>query len=641
MSTQNTLQDNSFLQGGKYTIVETLGQGGFGITYLAEQTMLERKVAIKEFFMKELCERDESTSHVTLGTEGSRETVNRFREKFLKEARNLAKLNHPNVVRIIDVFEENGTAYYVMEYCENGSLAAKVKDQGYMSEPVATRYIIHVAEALDYIHQRRMNHLDVKPANIMLNEKDDAVLIDFGLSKQYNAGGQQTSTTPVGISEGYAPMEQYKQGGVGEFSPETDIYALGATFFKLLTGVTPPSASDINEDGVPVDELKSKGVSLKAINVICKAMESRKRDRMKNVRLFIDGLQAESTPTTQDDNEATVLTIENQRVEDERKCKAKEEAEREVREAEKQRKRDAKATAKKKGNSTKKWLGISVVSAIVLGGIITITNKSGRDNISEASAQHQENSLNDATSATVSSGSRLASYNNGELYVDGVIYKMIPVAGGTFTMGATSEMEFPDSDEKPTHQVTVSGFSIGQTEVTQSLWEAVMDNNPSYFKGDNRPVENVSWNDCKSFISKLNSLTGKNFRLPTEAEWEFAARGGNNSNHTQYSGSSKIGYVAWYYGNSGNQTHPVAQKQANELGIYDMSGNVCEWCSDWYGNYSSSSQTNPTGAFNGPYLVYRGGSWSSSARYCRSSNRLNYIAGYRNRNLGLRLCLSE
>ena len=217
-----TLHPNTLLQGGRYKIIKTLGKGGFGITYLALQSGLERQVAVKEFFMKDCCERNESTSHVTLGTSGAREQVSRFREKFLKEARNIAKLNHPNIVRIIDVFEENGTAYYAMEYAEGGSLKDKVEAQGHLSESVATRYIAQVAEALDYIHQRKMNHLDVKPGNIMLTENDDAVLIDFGLAKQYDAvTGGQTSTTPVGISEGYAPMEQYKQGGVGEFTPET------------------------------------------------------------------------------------------------------------------------------------------------------------------------------------------------------------------------------------------------------------------------------------------------------------------------------------------------------------------------------------------------------------------------------------
>ena len=288
-----TLHPNTLLQGGRYKIIKTLGKGGFGITYLALQSGLERQVAVKEFFMKDCCERNESTSHVTLGTSGAREQVGRFREKFLKEARNIAKLNHPNIVRIIDVFEENGTAYYVMEYAEGGSLADKVTAEGHLSESVAIRYIAQVAEALDYIHQRKMNHLDVKPGNIMLTENDDAVLIDFGLAKQYDAAtGGQTSTTPVGISEGYAPMEQYKQGGVGEFTPETDIYALGATFFKLLTGVTPPSASDVMEDGVPVDKLRAYGVSQTVIDVISKAMESRKKNRQNDVVTFMKELNA-------------------------------------------------------------------------------------------------------------------------------------------------------------------------------------------------------------------------------------------------------------------------------------------------------------------------------------------------------------
>ena len=286
-----SLQSGSVLQNGKYKILSTLGQGGFGITYLAENTMLEGKVAIKEFFFKDYCNRDEATSHVTIPTEGNRELVERFKQKFIKEARTIFRLNHPNIIRILDIFEENATAYYVMEYCEGGTLDDKIRGMGYLPEPLATRYILQVAEALDYIHQHKVNHLDVKPANIMLNELDATVLIDFGLSKQYDAAGGQTSTTPVGISEGYAPLEQYMQGGVGEFSPQTDIYALGATFFKLLTGTTPPGASAINEYGVPIDTLKSKGVSQAAIQVICKAMESRKRDRMKTVCEFIDGLK--------------------------------------------------------------------------------------------------------------------------------------------------------------------------------------------------------------------------------------------------------------------------------------------------------------------------------------------------------------
>ena len=223
-----------------------------------------------------------------------------------------------------------------------------------------------------------------------------------------------------------------------------------------------------------------------------------------------------------------------------------------------------------------------------------------------------------------------------------LINNMVYVSSGTFTMGATSEQgSDAESDEKPTHSVTLSSYYICKYEVTQALWRAVMGSNPSYFKGDNLPVERVSWNDCQTFINRLNSYTGRNFRLPTEAEWEFAARGGNYSRHYKYSGSNYIGDVAWYGDNSDSRTHPVGTKQPNELGLYDMSGNVYEWCSDWYGSYSSYSQSNPTGPNGGSNRVLRGGSWYYCARYCRSSYRGNRTPGHSYFHLGLRLVLSQ
>ena len=225
--------------------------------------------------------------------------------------------------------------------------------------------------------------------------------------------------------------------------------------------------------------------------------------------------------------------------------------------------------------------------------------------------------------------------------VNGVSFKMVGVEGGTFTMGATSEQGTSDpyDDEYPTHDVTLSDFAIGETEVTQELWQAVMGSNPSSFSGTNLPVEEVSWNDCQTFITKLNQLTGKNFRLPTEAEWEYAARGGNKSKGYKYAGSNTLSDVAWYGDNSSSKTHPVQQKQANELGLYDMSGNVYEWCQDWFGGYSSSAQTNPTGPVSGSYRVGRGGSWSGSAGYCRVSLRYSYTPANYFNVLGLRLAL--
>ena len=224
-----------------------------------------------------------------------------------------------------------------------------------------------------------------------------------------------------------------------------------------------------------------------------------------------------------------------------------------------------------------------------------------------------------------------------------LIDDMVKVTGGTFSMGATSEQGGDAyGDEKPTHKVTLSDYYMCKYEVTQALWKAVMGGNPSRFKGDNLPVEQVSWIDCKRFIEKLNSLTGLRFRLPTEAEWEFAARGGNNSRGYKYAGGNTIGDVAWYDGNSSSRTHPVGTKKANELGLYDMSGNVWEWCSDWYGSYSSSLQTNPAGpstGSTGSNRVGRGGCWYLHAGYCRVSHRYYYYHGHSYNYLGLRLAL--
>ncbi|MBO6025765.1 MAG: SUMF1/EgtB/PvdO family nonheme iron enzyme [Bacteroidales bacterium] len=227
--------------------------------------------------------------------------------------------------------------------------------------------------------------------------------------------------------------------------------------------------------------------------------------------------------------------------------------------------------------------------------------------------------------------------------VNGVSFKMVFVEGGTFQMGATSEQgDDAYADENPVHSVTLSGYYMGETEVTQELWQAVMGSNPSSFSGTNLPVESVSWNDIvNDFLPKLNQATGQNFRLPTEAEWEFAARGGKNSKSYKYAGSSTIENVAWYIDNSSNMSHAVKTKTANELGLYDMSGNVWEWCSDWYGDYSSGSQTNPTGPSSGSYRVLRGGSWSYNARICRVSYRSNYDPDYGNGNRGFRLVLPQ
>ena len=226
---------------------------------------------------------------------------------------------------------------------------------------------------------------------------------------------------------------------------------------------------------------------------------------------------------------------------------------------------------------------------------------------------------------------------------DGQTIEMVKVKGGSFTMGTSAGTEEGSDWEKPQHKVTITrNYLIGKYEVTQALWQAVMGENPSRFKGEELPVENVSWNDCKEFIYRLNAITGKNFRLPTEAEWEYAARGGNESQHYKYSGSDKLPDVAWYGDNSNERTHPVGTKRPNELGIYDMTGNVVEWCEDDSRTYQYDSQVNPIGPLNTSFRVFRGGAWTYRDGYgCSNSSRAHRAKDNRSEDFGLRLAMSE
>lgn len=250
--------------------------------------MLGGMVAIKEFFFKDCCEREEGTTSVVVPTKSNTELVDRFKQKFMKEARTIFALSHPNIVSIHDLFEENGTAYYVMEYIKGESLNDIVKEKGKLSLPNALLYINKVAEALKYLHSKNIAHLDIKPSNLMVRiEDNDIRVIDFGLSKQYDGEtGGQTSTTPVGISTGYAPIEQYRQGGVSIFSPQTDIYSLAATLFKLITGNTPPEPMSILDEGLP--ELPID-IPQNICDAIEKGMEVKKNKRSATVDEWKNG----------------------------------------------------------------------------------------------------------------------------------------------------------------------------------------------------------------------------------------------------------------------------------------------------------------------------------------------------------------
>ena len=686
------LKTGASLQGGKYKIEKVLGKGGFGITYLAYQQGLNRYVAVKEFFMSDYCNREESTCAFSIPSVGSREMVEKYKSKFVKEAQTIAELDNPHIVPIYDVFEENGTAYYVMKHIGGGSLSSLVKKGKAMPVDLALKYVRQVAEALAYCHERNIAHLDVKPGNILIQD-GVAVLIDFGISKHYNEDGDQTSSTPIGISKGYAPFEQYKKGGVTTFSPVTDIYSLGAVLFRLVTGQTPPDADEVNEEGLP--EFPSD-IPQYVQDAITAAMQPKKKDRPQSVD---DLLAMLVEPTVEDeDSEDTELTDEVDPSEEDsgdesEKTPAKplnkrllygiaggllaavavvlcilwgisSSERRELAESDQTQYLSLISSADRLSRNES---GLSEAMALYDSAAVYETQYAGTrfsnlfdqnalsasskvqsqiDSIAKVRQQETEERLRRELAAAEQARKereeaerkmRETGYSNGILKVNGIEYPMVYVSGGSFMMGSDDSEAF--SNEKPVHRVTLSSYRIGKYEVTQELWEAVMGRNRSHFKGSRRPVENVSWDDCQTFIRKLNSLTGQTFKLPTEAQWEFAARGGNSSNGYKYSGSDDIDNVGWYYDNSGHTTHNVGTKSPNELGIYDMSGNVLEWCRDYYGSYSSSSQTNPEGPSSGSYQVYRGGGFFVSPRECRVSLRFDHEARYRGDYLGLRLCL--
>ncbi|MDE6696712.1 MAG: serine/threonine protein kinase, partial [Muribaculaceae bacterium] len=303
------LREGSELQNGKYRILRVLGQGGFGITYLAENTLLDRKVAIKEFFPKDFCGRD-NTSHLTLGTQNNAETVEKLKTRFLKEAKNIAKLDHTGIIKIHDIFEENNTAYYVMDYIEGENLNEIVKRQGPLSEAKAVQYIQKVGVALDYIHSRNMTHFDVKPANIMVRRSDDQpILIDFGLSKQYDSHGDATSTLMQGVSHGYSPIELYNPGSLSSFSPQTDVYSLGATLYFLLTGRVPPPASDLLENGIimPPDFSDSNATAIQNAMSICRTKRPLQISAFTEQLSIQSNNQKPSQESVSDTNEDTVF----------------------------------------------------------------------------------------------------------------------------------------------------------------------------------------------------------------------------------------------------------------------------------------------------------------------------------------------
>ena len=610
---EGTLPVGTMLYHGRYRVERFLAAGGFGNTYLARDVQFDELVAIKEFFLASMCGRGDGSNDVVISLVTKQKEFEAHREKMRKEAKRLRALQHPNIVKVRDLFDENGTTYYVMDFIPGQSLRSKLKQQHrpFSEAEVMQKLLPQLLDALETVHAEGIWHLDLNPANMMVDDQGKVVLIDFGASKQFHSvEGQSLSTSSVvAYTQGYAPAEQLN-GKLEKFGPWTDLYALGGTLYNLLTNQNPPDYSEIIDNANFFEE-RMPSVSAPTIQLIKWLMSQGINHRPKSVAEVRDFLRPDFP---KDDGGTKVVKPQTSKV------------------------NPSKLAAFKNRIKVKKvWVGLACVMVTILVGVAVLSGVADRLKESDSPKPVERTAM-----TTEQKNDRRNLTSEQETAIDELMSNMVKVEGGTFTMGAISEQGSDAwDDEKPTHSVTLSSFYLCKYEVTQALWRAVMGDNPSSFKGDNLPVEQVSWYDCQTFISRLNNLTGKNFRLPTEAEWEYAARGGNRSRGYKYSGSNALSDVAWYEDNSGHKTHPVGSKSPNELGLYDMSGNVWEWCSDWTGTYSSTAQTHPTGPSGGSRRVNRGGSWYSGARLCRSSIRDSHEPVYFGGGLGLRLALSQ
>ncbi len=541
------LQPGAVLCGGKYIIEKKIGEGGFGITYKAAQQGLNRVVCIKEYFLAGRCTRE--THAYTVYVQGdSQNLFEKYRQAFVREAKMLAALHHPNIVDVIDVFDENNTSYMVMAFIEGESLQSVVEQRGRLRYQEVVNYIAQVTNAVGYIHDRHILHRDIKPDNIMITADYKAILIDFGSAREFEQDKTQVHTSI--LTHGYAPTEQYTSNS--RKGAYTDIYAIGATMYYLLTGQVPIEAAARLTEVMATPKELVPDIPEEANRTILKAMQLKAENRHQTVREFMDDLC---------NVKPSVLVDE---------------------------------TIGVSSSNKKMWLLllIPIMIIVALVAYLILFQWGGDDD-------KRNNKKGFVT------------YD----FVGNNAYPMILVEGGKFIMGTDKTEE----EDCTPHQVTLSDYYIGQFEVSQDLWVKIMGENPSLYQNPKKgllPVENVSFDEVQRFISRLNKRTGKRFSLPTEAQWEYAARGGSKSKATRFAGS-KYPNTIWY--DKDNPFEVKFEPSVNELGIYQMSGNVAEWCLDYYDAdfYKlSHKRRNPINAEKNKHHVVRGGSFNDSDANC-------------------------
>ena len=616
-------------------------------------------------------------------------------KRFVNEAKIMARLEHQNIVKVVDFEKRTNMLAIVMELLEGKSLTGYIKQKGKLKKNEAIKIFKQTLNAFEFAHNKGVVHRDVKPSNIFIEtgKNNNVKILDFGIAKLLDSNDNDTNTgaqmgTPI-----YMSPEQVKDSK--NIDKRSDIYSLGVVLYYVLKGKPAYDSKSLSNFAIytkivnePMPELTEHTQLNK---IIKKATAKNPKDRYQTCKEFEKAFTSDrktlSNKNSNNEDETIIYNkhkkfVKEEQDEDEtmiddpetelwdkiknktdiqqfekylqkyKNGKYKQQASKKIEQLKNARVESSKTDSSNKGKKNK--ILISIIALIVVIIILFIWQPWEINSMllipiiaviiiiilfiwqqwAKITEKVKEEVVEDNLIAEAKITEKVKEEVIEEITktVKALDFDFVSVKGGTFQMGSNDY-----SDEKPIHSVTLSSFNIGKYQVTQAQWKAVMGNNPSYFKGDKRPVEKVSWNDIQKFLQKLNKMTGHNYRLPTEAEWEYAAKGGENY---KYSGSNNIDDVAWYDKNSGSGTHPVGQKSPNGYGLYDMSGNVWEWCQDVYKSdfYSQSeNSTNPIYAGSGSLRVIRGGSWDCYSEGCRSANRDGYTPSDSDYDVGFRL----
>ena len=642
------------LHGDRYTIEQPLKPGGFGITYIARHRKGDR-VVIKTL-------KDE-----VLESPDYREYREKYLLDFEREARRLGHCLHPHIVRIHTYFYEGGIPYMVMEYIQGRDLWERVRNGGCLSETDALRYVRQIGSALSFVHEKGLLHRDVKPHNILLRAcQTEAVLIDFGIAREFVPNVTQRHTNLV--TDGFAPIEQYyEEARRGEY---TDVYALAATLYFLATQKVPPLASIRSaQDMLKLPREFNKELSQKMERAILQGMAVWAEDRPQTMKQWLALL-----PRGEEDSGRRSPIEEKKEAESRSQPIPRVRVPETFRSQPRSRSKSFSFPLKRRGLLV--WLGLGLSGAFAIERLMNGERETdGNPTLPELPPPLPEPSsppplpLQFSTlsfeTVTVNETGEIAERQPGkaEFYQedlgDGVLLDMVKVPAGKFVMGSPESEVGRWNDEGPQREVTVSKFWIGRYEVTQVQWQAVaklpkidrdLEPDLSRFKGAKRPVERVSWNDAVEFCKRLSWKTGREYRLPSEAEWEYACRAGTTTPF--HFGATVTTELANYNGNSTyasgpkgayrEQTTKIGSFPPNGFGLHDMHGNVWEWCADpWHDNYEGAPKDSTIFlSSDKSKYVLRGGSWDNPPGFCRSAFRDRPLSGDRNDGFGFRACCS-